>query len=186
MIETGIALEGAAASLSLLEHLIELIRTARAEGKRLTVADVLERLPSEGSSVAAEIIDYLEKLETALIKANVDLAKTSKELQSDRGWFFQKKYKLIDKFDLNIRAKFLEANHLLEDFVAVAHCREAEDLVASTFAQANEAGKDLESSLRDEKKSIGDKLKALLEHARRLRAAFLDLHDRKLPAGSSA
>jgi hypothetical protein len=173
MIEAKAAFEGAATGLSLLERLFKMVDSARKDGKRLQIADILHRLPAEGFSLAGDIAQKVEKLRQSFLNAKINLSLSLTALQAQTEWWRYKQYRLVRRFAADTNALKTSIGHLLDDFVALAHCSEAEDLIASSFKQAQEITKNLSSTIQQEL-PVGKIFDELLDTARRIRSSLGD------------
>jgi hypothetical protein len=181
VIEGKAALEGAKAGLSLLENVVQFVRKAREEGKRVAIADILQRMPSDAFGIAGELVTAIEQLKQEFLSNKIDLKKTIDQLQAETYWWKSKKYRLVRSFEAKINSLVTASSHLVEDFVAVANCREADELVASSFGDGMKIQSAL-SGIVDANRPVGDIFDDLLKYARRIRADLGDLSQGKAPA----
>jgi len=173
-IDANTAVKGAAAGLTLLNNLVKLIQSAREKGSRLGIADITEKLPAEAFTLAGQFVQHVTTLRQSFLNAKIDPKKTIDELQAETGWWRYKRYKLVNNFKANINAICDQLGSFLDDVVSIAHCREAEDVVAHSFREAE----DLKAKIRTEtdyKMPIEDIFKHLLDHAEKLRAQLGDM-----------
>lgn len=174
MLEANYAISGAAASLSLLDNLVKMIRNARREGLPLAMADIVARLPVDAFSIAGQIVNEINTLQQSFQDRHVNTDRTIAELEGDTGWWNSRQYRLVRNFEPTIRALSQRINALVEDFVALAHCSEQERLVSSSFTESLERREHIKQIV-DRNHPVGQIFRELSAEAERLRAELGDL-----------
>ena len=174
MIETKAALDGAVASLSILDNIINLVRDAKAKGARLSIADIMEKMPSEAFTLAGQIVTKVESLHEKLLQAKVDLGKTISQLEADTDWWRFKKYRLVRAFEAEMTGIARSVGHLFADAVAIAHCRKADRAIAKSFSDTSKQQEQLDGIVR-RSVPVGKIISEMLQHARRIRGELGDM-----------
>lgn len=103
MPDPGTMFGGAAASLSLLDNLIKLIRNAQRDETPFTVADVIQKLPVEAFGLARIFESQIDSLELAFRDHNINLERTIEQLEEDYDYWHFRKYRLIRSFEPRVR-----------------------------------------------------------------------------------
>lgn len=168
MIDASLALGTAKSGISLLDTILQIVKNSQKEGKRLAIAEVLQKMPPEAYGIASAIVREIEALKNEFQKAGISLDKSIESLQAEKHWWFSKKYRLVRDFDGRIGALINASGQLLQDFVALANCREADDLIAASFGDATKVQTELEA-INTGKQPVGKVFEGLLAHARRVR-----------------
>ena len=139
----------------------------------MNIADILNRLPSEGFALAGEISAKIEALKQSFASAKIDDSRTLNELQADIGWWRFKKYRLIQRFSADTNALNTAIGLLLDDYVALAQCSEEERLIVSTFKESQKMTAELSAFVQSDVpvKLIFDRL---LDAAKGIRASLGD------------
>ena len=140
----------------------------------MNIADVVERLPGEAFTLAGRLINEIDRFRQACLKAEINLERTVDELLADTSFWRYQRHRVIKRFKPNIDAISIQLETLLDDVIAVAHCREADDLIASSYAQAKERKDGLQSRLAPGL-PVGESLDNLKDYATDLRAQLGDL-----------
>jgi len=179
--------EGSVAGLQLLNSLIEICRTAKKEGKRLAVADVIEKLPAEAFELAGQFVSEIDKLRTEFSNIDPTRKKTIDELQSENRFWQFKTYKILRNFRPKVTSLTNQISMFLDDIIAIAHCKEAEGLIADSFKRSVKKRNKLEADADFTKFPVCVVLDNLRNHAQQLRTELHEMiNPRTLTGGSSS
>ncbi len=137
----GTAVTAASSGASLLNNLFTLVKTAREKGQDPALTDVLAAACPEALSLAGRFVQEVQQLRQKLLKAEIDLKKTDRELIAETSWWRRKRYRLVHGFQANIDAIRSQLSGFLDDIVAVAHCCGADEFIANSFSEAAEMRK---------------------------------------------
>jgi hypothetical protein len=176
MIDPNTAIEGVAAGLNLLDRLVKMIETARKEGNAISAMQVVASLPSEALGLAQEIRSRCQKLRAEFDGKNLD--QSIDQLQKDYEWWHKRHYRLVREFNVSLRALTDSINNLFLDFVAIAHCREAEALIAKSFQSLDPLSKEIDS-LVNSKATVRQILDGLIGYAYTLENKLAELANTK-------
>ncbi len=138
MIDGNIIAHGSVETLKLFNSLVQLLTAAEKEGKKLSVSDVIQKLASEAYTLVGQFIDQIDKRRADFSNIDPKHEKTIDQLESERSWWELRKYVVLRNFRPKITAITNQLNMFIDDLVAVAHCKEADDLVAESFSKACE------------------------------------------------
>jgi len=174
MIEGKMALDGATAGLNLLAALLAIAKEAKKKGSPLAIADVLERMPAEAYTLAGQLVHEIETLKQSLLDHKVDITKSIDQLEDDVGWWRLRQWRAIRAAGPKINAITTGFSGFLDDVVAIAQCREAEDVIATSYGLALTQKKALREKVRANL-PLGSVLDTLRDEAEKLRAALGDL-----------
>jgi len=178
VIDPKTAGEVAAQTLTLGNHLLELLKKAHQKGSPLNIADIVEKIPAEAFGLAKEFSEEIRKLKQTLLDAKVDISKPIGQLQSEVSWWRRKQYKLIRTFNAKVNAISDQLANFFDDVVAIAHCKEAEQEIAESYAAAKEKKDKLRGSI-DPDRPVKDVLDELIKQADSFRAELGDMLQRK-------
>lgn len=167
-IDPKMAIDGVTAGLGLLDRVLEMVQHARKDGHPIAMAEIVAKLPAEGFAVATRIRKRCEAFRAEFDGKN--LKQPIQNLQKDYAYWSQRRYRLVREFNTEIRAMTDSINDLFTDFVAIAHCREAEELVAKSF-QSLQPMKEEIDQLVNSNENVDVVLDKLVKYAR-------DLEDR--------
>lgn len=124
-------------TLSLFHTLIEMMEAAEKEGHALSLEQVMAELPPNALKLAnafvADLKELKQQFEEAFKTDPKALDKSLSELQRETWWWRLKRYKLLRNFSPTIEANKTSLGLMLGDFVALANCRERDELVAQAF-----------------------------------------------------
>lgn len=167
--ETKLALEAGTAGLTLVAQLLSVIRQARESGYAdPEMAELLAALPGATFSVAKDLVSECEALRQAFIDAGIDMTKTVSQLQAENNWWFTGKYKLVRRFLCQCNALSNLAGHAIDDFIAVARCRDQISLVTKAFDDARKKKEEIDDLILPDV-PVEVILKNLISFARGLR-----------------
>lgn len=175
-VDPEVALEGGVQALTLLNKVVTLAKTARANGKKggLGIADIIERLPAEAFNLAGQFEKQVKELQQDFLKQGISLGRTLDDLQSET-WFYQRSRRtLLDSFKPKTDAILAQLMTLMDDSVAVARCSGEEELLAMSYKMARERKVQLRQSLNPNL-PVGALLKTLIDQAERMRAELGDM-----------
>lgn len=133
------------------------------------MADILKTIPGAAFEMSNRIIAEANKLEKDCMKAKLDPSKTLDELKTDRGYWFQKRRRVLDNFEIRAKAIREEIAVQFDDVVAISNCSESEDLIAAGYGQALEYKRALRKATGDDL-PIGTIIKNLRDYAEMIRA----------------
>ncbi len=167
MIDGKVAAEGATAGLELLNRLVKMLDEAKSKGSPIALSKVIAEMPVAAHDLAQQYLTEIEKLEGAF--DGDELRKKLSELESERRWWQLKRYVVLRRFRPKITAIVNQLETLLDDFVAVAHCKEAENVIADAFRDSNAKVAKMRADTDLDTKPLGEVLKNLHEHARGLK-----------------
>lgn len=171
-IDPNTAISGIASGLKLLDSMVHMIQQARDEGHEISMSEIVGSLPNEARVLARRIRESCKEFQSEF--DGKDLNKTVDELQKDY-WFWQKKrYRLVRYFNNQVRTLGDAINDLYMDFVAIAHCKEAENIIAKSFQELDPQRKEIEG-LVNSKATVKEILDKLMEHAWKLEMKLGDL-----------
>lgn len=174
MIDGGIIGEGSVQGLKLFNSLLELLKTAKKNEKRLAISDILVKLPGEAFDLAGQFIHEIDKLRVEFANIDPNQEKTIDELQAETSWWDRKKCNILRDFRPKITAITNQIDIFIEDVIAIAHCKGADDLVALSYFQSTERKSKLEEDTDFRRLPVGTVLDNLRHHAQQLRD---DLHE---------
>jgi hypothetical protein len=174
MIDPKTALDATGAGLNLLNTVVKMIQTARENEEKLNIADVMERLPGEAFSMAGKVVNVIDEFRQDCLQAGIDLDRTPDQLLEETSFWRLKRYRVVKKFQPNVDAIAIQLETLLDDAIAVTHCRDADSLVAESYARARERKVGLRAQLNGDQ-SMGQILDSLKSYAQDLRAQLGDL-----------
>lgn len=186
MIDGKIIGEGSVAGLQLFNSLIEICKTAKKDGKRLAVADVIAKLPGEAFELAGQFVGEIDKLRTEFANIDPTRKKTIDELQSETSFWRLKTYKILRNFRPRITGITNQISMFLDDVIAVAHCKEAEDIVANSFKRSVKRRNKLEADADFTKLPVCIVLDNLRNHARQMRAELHEMINPQTLLGSGS
>jgi len=166
MIDGKLAGEGAVAGLTLLNRLVAMIQEAKAKVSRIALPEIIAQLPIEAHALARQYLKEVQALEQQF--SNEEKNKTISALESERRWWNLKRYLLLRGFRPRITAITNQLEILLDDVVAVAHCKEAEDLIARSFQNSEQRVQRMKTDTDFDKLPLGAVLKNLHNHAKQL------------------
>ena len=167
--ETKLALEAGTAGLTLVSQLISMVRQAKQKDEpEPGLAELMARLPAAAFSLSKNLVRECEALKKAFIEEQVDMKKTIAELESDHWWWFSGKYKLVQGFQSYAYALSNVSGHAIDDFIAVARCRDQIGIVAGAFEEARKLKEEIDSIVRRDV-PVEAILDGLIGLARRLR-----------------
>jgi hypothetical protein len=170
----GAALSAAGSSVGLLNNIVAFVKAAEKAKQDPRLADVLARIPAEAFILAGQYVTQVQDLRSSLIKADIDLSKTQRELLlSTSKWHFGQR-RLLSKFSANTDALEVQLSRFMDDALSVADCCGDDDFVIQSFADAEELRIVLHRET-DPSLPVGDILKALEGRARDMRAALGDM-----------
>lgn len=173
-IDPQLAFEAASAGLKTLDSLLTLIETSRSQNRELSLTSVVLALPGEAHDVAARIVARIEELRQSFDKYAVNMDKPISELQREYGWWHLRRYRLVRDFNGNMRSLADALNDLLGDFVAIAHCRGAEELIAGSFQKIGPIRTEIDQIVNN-KDSVRTIFEKMIKNARELQAKAADL-----------
>jgi hypothetical protein len=160
-------------ALSLFNTILKMIEHAEAEGKSMTIGDVLAELPPQALKLAdrfvQDLMDLQKDFDEAFRKDPLGLDKSLSVLQSETWFWRRKRYKLLRDFAPTVDAVNKQLDALISDFVAVSHCREAETLVAESMKEVDEIRETLNESTDFRKLPVRDVLKNMIDNASQVR-----------------
>ncbi|TCU21823.1 hypothetical protein EV130_110167 [Rhizobium azibense] len=167
--ETKLAIEAGVAGISLVSQLMSLIKQARASDQTdPQMAEILAQLPAAAFSLAKDLLGECEALKQAFIDAKIDTKYTIAELEDKHWWWFGGKYKLVQRFLSCSNALSDIAGHAIDDFIAVARCRDQIKLVTEAFIEARKSKEEVEAVINRET-PVGEILDKLIGLSRQLR-----------------
>lgn len=167
--ETKLALEAGTAGLTLVSQLLSMIRQARQSGQAdPQMSELLAQLPGAAYSLAKELVSECEALKQAFIDAKIDTKLTIAALEKEHWWWFGGKYKLVRRFHSHANALSNIAGHAIDDFIAVARCRDQIGLVVDAFENAKKDKEKIENIINRDT-PVEHILDELIGSARRLR-----------------
>ena len=138
-LDPNVPYQMAAAILSAIAQLIglrnNLTNGAGSEKQRKALAPVIDALPDKAKSTLNEFVERIDKFETSLRKAGVDLNHTPNSLQSEVSFLRRRWYQLPKDFDAHIAALSTELEHYFDDVIAVLNCCGGEELLSFGLAQ---------------------------------------------------
>lgn len=171
-IDPQTAISGATAGLSLLDRVLEMVRQAEKSGHRTAMSEIITKLPAEGFALATRIRKRCEEFRAEFDGRN--LKQPIADLQKDYAYWSDRRYRLVRKFNTEIRALTDSINDLLTDFVALAHCREAEAIVARSFQSVIPMKEEIDG-LVNSNQNVDVILDQLVRYARDLEVRLGDL-----------
>jgi esterase/lipase len=173
VIDGAIVGKASVEALSLFHTLIKMIETAEKEGEALSLEQVIAALPPKALKLATNYVEELKavrsEFETAFKSNPKELDKTLAELQSQTWWWRQKRYKLLRNFSPTVDAVKTSINTMLADVVALANCKEKDQLVAESYAKAEQIKGELAKRGDVSKLSVREILDHLVEDAEKMR-----------------
>jgi hypothetical protein len=99
-------------------------------------------------------------------------------LKTDPGYWFGRRRRILDKFELRAKALREELAVLFDDVVAISNCSGATEVISSSYAQALEAKKALRQGTNEDL-PIGKIMSNLRDAAEKIRAEVGDLGKKK-------
>ncbi len=153
-------------ALTLLNRIVAMIQEAKAKGSRIALPEIIAQLPIEAHALATQYLKEVQTLERQF--SNVEKTKTIAVLESERSWWNLKRYILLRRFRPRITAITNELEILLDDVVAVAHCKEAEELIAKAFQNSEQRVQKMKAETDFDRLPLGTVLNNLHDHAKKL------------------
>ncbi len=148
-VDVKLAFETGSAGLTLVSQLLSFLRqSAKEEHPLHTMSEVIAQLPAAAYALSKELVTQCEALRQAFIEHKIDINKTIEELEDDHWWWFSGKYKLVQGFLAHTQALSDIVGSNIDDFIAVARCRDRIDIVANAFADAKERKRAIDGIIR--------------------------------------
>jgi hypothetical protein len=132
------------------------------------MAELVARLPGVAFSLAKQLLAQCEALKQRFIDEGIDTSKTIEELEKEHWWWFGGKYKTVRGFHSLCNALSNIAGSHIDDFIAVARCRDQIELVVGGFAEAKELKNHIDQIVRRDV-PVGKIIDDLIVLARHLR-----------------
>ena len=152
-------------SLKLANNLIEMIKAAREKGSPLRVSEIVDQLPAQVSNLVNNYAAEVSVLRAALADYR-DM--TIAEARSNVSFLRYKKYRLLRDFKTRIFAIEAQLDALSFDVLAIAHCKDAEELLGVALGKARPKNERIDNDTGLEMK-IGELLDLAEAHADELR-----------------
>lgn len=137
MDDGSVIIQGAIEALKQVRKLIKLLKTEK-DRPRLGAVEVIAKLRLDGSELIQGYIQDIDKLISEFSNIDPMKTKTIAQLQSETWYWHRWQYKTLEKFRPKVNAISSQLRILLADILALAHCREAEDIIAQLFQQATD------------------------------------------------
>lgn len=132
--------EATTAGLDLISKIIELITKSRKEGRPLNTPQVIGALIQGAQGASSDILNELRRIKQRLKDAKL-LAMTPDQIETNVSFWRLRKYLAFREYNRKIEAVVNTLGDLQQDLVAMAHCRESEDLIVASYKEARDAGK---------------------------------------------
>jgi hypothetical protein len=130
--------QGAIAVTGAGEAIVRLIAESRKRGRPLGVDDVIRLLINEARNTTEKQVTELRHLRDRLIKADVPIdTKSAAEIAADTSFWKFRKYLAIRAYRHNVHA-LDTLGDCYQQLLGLAHCCEAEELVAETISDASQ------------------------------------------------
>ncbi len=132
--------EATAAGLDLIGKIVDLVARSRKEGRPLSTQQVIGALVHGAQGANKELLGELRKLRQRLKDANL-LSMTPLQLETDVSFWRLRKYLAFRQYNRTIDGLVNTLGDLQQDLIAMAHCRESEDMVAASYMAARDNDK---------------------------------------------
>lgn len=157
---TVVALTG---GINLLNALMKTYELTASSGAPPSLSAFLKKMPSEAVNVSRELLSEIQQLRVDCLDKKINLRMSADENREDYRVFKDKRYRVLDRFSLDVRKVTDELKLFFDDVVAIANCSQSEEIVAKGFKESREYKEALERDLAAAK-TIEDTIKVLEKH----------------------
>jgi len=165
------------ATLNLGTAILQLVKAAEKEGRKISADEVLYELINTTLKTANSQTHALRDLKQRFIKLNIDLTKSLSEIEQDVSWWRLRKYYAVRAYKRYSDAAVNILSDTYQDIIALAQCREAEDLIPMTSVAALQASQSLRSQLGEDP-AVGQMLDILIAKSETLASQLSDIQRR--------